>query len=39
MRLELKAMFEEYFGKKSPGLTDPTHHTKCGSPLGEGKAI
>jgi hypothetical protein len=23
MRLEMKAMFEEYFGKKSPGLTDP----------------
>jgi hypothetical protein len=23
MRLEMKAMFEEYFGKKSLGLTDP----------------
>jgi hypothetical protein len=23
MRMEMKAMFEEYFGKKSPGLTDP----------------
>jgi hypothetical protein len=24
MRLEMKAMFEEYLGKKSPGLTDPS---------------
>jgi hypothetical protein len=23
MILEMKAMFEEYLGKKSPGLTDP----------------
>jgi hypothetical protein len=23
MRLEMKAMFEEYLGNKSPGLTDP----------------
>jgi hypothetical protein len=33
MRLELKAMFEEYFGKKSPGLTDPNTTPSVDLPL------
>jgi hypothetical protein len=37
MRLEMKAMFEEYLGKKSPGLTDPNTRPSVDLPLAKVK--
>jgi hypothetical protein len=37
MRLEMKAMFEEYLGKKSLGLTDPNTRPSVDLPLAKVK--
>jgi hypothetical protein len=37
MRLEMKVMFEEYLGKKSPGLTDPNTTPSVDLPLAKVK--